>query len=163
MIAGIGVKGWLPNWSGISVQVILPEEFVDLILINNLTAHDIQNYYRKLKAGELDPDKEPYAFFKIQDSAGKTIKDFPDPNFLTIHVRYSEDAWNKIIVGGETHPIVYFLEKEKNDWRNDWVPFVNEENARIRLVAPGKGNDPYGHVYIEVNSLPDPNIGGPGD
>jgi len=153
------IQKWLPAWPGISVEVTVPQlPKPDVLYIDvSLTAQAIINYNAGVKNGQISKDIIPYAYFKIRNEED-VITNFPDP--LIIHIRYSQAAWETVSRKSKReYPRVYHLQRNGDEWVNNWIEF----DILPDDIEPPNSTDPYGHVYIKVNNLPDPNIGGPGD
>ncbi|MGB2964393.1 MAG: hypothetical protein WBB69_10460 [Anaerolineales bacterium] len=153
-----GFQSWLPDWSGISVEVHIPEQDgrYTIHLEIDLSPQAIKNFK------EFDPETKgitPLTYFKVRDETGKPKTTFAPP--LKLHVRYSARAWFKSASSrlgkGARRPRVYSLQKDEEDnWVGDWVEFKIEKHN----IKPPADEYSYGHLYIDVPELPDPKIGG---
>ena len=105
------------------------------------------------------PVKTLAANFKIQDTDGNTVTEFP--SMLEIRVTYYAEAWADVLEGGYEHPRLAYLIREGDGWGSSWIEFT-KENATIEVFPPGTKGQPedQGLIIIKLKKLPDPAIGG---
>jgi hypothetical protein len=105
------------------------------------------------------PVAELVANFKIQDTDGKTVTEFPSA--LEIRVTYYAEAWADVQERGFEVPRLAYLVREGDGWGTSWIEFT-KENATIEIFPPGTEGQPEdrGLIIIKLKKLPDPAIGG---
>jgi hypothetical protein len=99
------------------------------------------------------------ANFKIQDTDGKTVTEFPSG--LEIRVTYYAEAWADVQERGFEVPRLAYLVREGDGWGESWIEFT-KENATLEVIPPGTKEQPEdrGLIIIKLKKLPDPAIGG---
>jgi len=76
---------------------------------------------------------------------------------LEITIIYPEGAWKKAIKDNYNHPRLAYLGRKGDSWVNGWTEFIKEITA---IIPPDMCGDSEGKIYLTVNELPDPLIGG---
>jgi hypothetical protein len=114
----------------------------------------------------INPDTLPFprttlmAYFQVKDGAGKSATVFSPP--LELRIRYTSQAWEQALEDPDAsafgRPRVAYLVQKEEGWAENWVEFAGTEITTV--TEPGPGEDPYGYLYIIIEVLPDPAIGG---
>lgn len=150
---GNGFRDHLPSWSGVNIEIVIPDQGRYVAVDTTISNQAIENMIR------FGPDATgitPYTYFKVMDDQGKPVTHF-EPN-LELHVRYTARAWENAAnskLGNGRPQLFYLVKNEEDNWVGEWqvIPRTDED------LDPPEGK-PYGKMILYIEDLPDPAIGG---
>ena len=112
------------------------------------------NIEAALAVNEPFPITRLITYFQVKDDkTGELITHFDSP--LEIQMKYRAEAWKEATQQGFEHPRAAYLIWKDASWADTWVEFTD-----VNFTPPDTDGDIYGYLYISIEELDDPLIGG---
>lgn len=147
-------REYLPpvNGGGITVEIKYHRKYV----VEPIAISDEEKKEAKIIEDRPFDIDTLLACFLVKKAGSDTIEyDFNPP--LQLIITYPDQAWKNAIKGDSHHPRLAYLGRKDTSWVDEWIEFTKEITA---IIPPDMCDNSDGQIYLTVENLPDPLIGG---